>query len=78
MRMRWAGHVAYMGARRNAYRVLEGNTTGKRSSGIHISEDNIKIHLRENRWDGMDWINLANNMDRWQALGDPAINLGVL
>jgi hypothetical protein len=33
--MTWAGHVAHMPERRHAYRVLTGNTTGKRSSGIH-------------------------------------------
>jgi hypothetical protein len=28
-RMRWAGHVARMGEKRNAYRILVGNTTGE-------------------------------------------------
>jgi hypothetical protein len=32
-RMRWAGHVARMGAKRNAYRILVGNPEGKRSLG---------------------------------------------
>jgi hypothetical protein len=30
--------------------------------------DNIKIYLREIRWDGMDWIDLAQDRDQWTAL----------
>jgi hypothetical protein len=33
-RMRWAGHVARMGEKRNAYRILVGKTEGKRPLGI--------------------------------------------
>jgi hypothetical protein len=32
--------------------------------------DNIKIDLRERVWDGVDWINLAQDRDRWRALVD--------
>jgi hypothetical protein len=32
-RMRWAGHVAQMGEKRNAYRLLVGNPQGKRPLG---------------------------------------------
>jgi hypothetical protein len=42
-RMRWAGHVERMGAKRNAYRIL---------------------YLREIGWDGMDWIDLAQDRDQ--------------
>jgi hypothetical protein len=31
-RMRWAGHVAHMGARRNVYRVLVGKPQGKKTT----------------------------------------------
>jgi hypothetical protein len=59
-RMRWAGHVARMGAKRNAYRILEGKPEGKRPLGRQRRRwvDNIKIDLREIEWDGMDWIDL--------------------
>jgi hypothetical protein len=30
--------------------------------------DNIKMDLREIEWDGMDWIDLAQNRDQWRAL----------
>jgi hypothetical protein len=48
-RMRWAGHVAQMGAKRNAYRLLLGKHEGKRPLGRprHKCFDNIKIDLRE-------------------------------
>jgi hypothetical protein len=54
--MRWAGHVARMGEKRNSYRMLVGKPEGKRPSGRprHRWVDNIKIDLRETGWDGMD------------------------
>jgi hypothetical protein len=47
-RMRWTGHVALMGEKRNAYRILVGKLEGNRSLGRpgHRWVDNIKISLR--------------------------------
>jgi hypothetical protein len=48
-RMRWAGHVVRMGQKRNAYRLLVGNTEGKRPlrrPRRRIVND-IKMDLRE-------------------------------
>jgi hypothetical protein len=69
-RMKFAGHVARMGEKRNAYRTLVGNPGGKRPlvRPRHRWVDNIKIDLREVGWDGMDWIDLAQDMDQWTAL----------
>jgi hypothetical protein len=55
-RMRWAGHVARMGKKRNAYRILVGNPEGKRPLGRPRRRwvDNIKMDLREIGLDGMD------------------------
>jgi hypothetical protein len=39
--------------------------------------DNIKIDLREIRWDGMDWIDLAQDRDQWRVLEDAVMNLRV-
>jgi hypothetical protein len=60
-RMRWAGHVARMGDKRNAYRIFVGNTEGKRPLGRSRCRwvGNIKIGLREIGWDGVDWIDVA-------------------
>ncbi|KAJ4431659.1 hypothetical protein ANN_20258 [Periplaneta americana] len=68
-RLRWAGHVACMGETRNAYRVLVGRPVGKRPLGRPRRrwEDNIKMDLREVGYDDRDWINLAQDRDRWRA-----------
>jgi hypothetical protein len=40
-------------------------------------EDNIKIYLRKIGWGGMDWINLAHDMEQWRALVNTVMNLRV-
>jgi hypothetical protein len=62
-RMIWAGHVARMGEKRNAYRILVGKPERKRPLGRQRRRwvDNIKMDLREVGWDGMDWIDLAQD-----------------
>jgi hypothetical protein len=39
--------------------------------------DNIKKDLREIRWNGMDWIDLAEDRDQWRALANTVMNLRV-
>jgi hypothetical protein len=39
--------------------------------------DNIKIDFREIGWDGMDWIDLVQNMDQWRAFVNTVMNLRV-
>ena len=69
-RIIWTGHVARMGERRSVYRVLVGKPEEKRPLGRpkHRWEDNIKMDLQEVGCGGMDWIELAQDRDRWQAL----------
>jgi hypothetical protein len=78
-RMRWAGHVARRGEKRNAYRILVGKSEGKRPLGRPRRRwvDNIKIDLREIAWDGVDWIDLAQDRDQWRALVNTVMNLRV-
>ncbi|KAJ4426547.1 hypothetical protein ANN_27361 [Periplaneta americana] len=78
-RLRWAGHVARMGESRNAYRVLVGRPEGKRPLGRPRRrwEDNIKMDLREVEYDDRDWINLAQDRDRWRAYVRAAMNLRI-
>jgi len=73
------GHVARMGERRGVYRVLVGKSEGKRPLGRPRRrwEDNIKIDLQEVGCGDMDWIELAQDRDRWQALANVVMNLGV-
>jgi hypothetical protein len=78
-KVRWAGHVARMGDKRNAYSMLVGWPEGKRPLGRPRRRwvDNIKMDLGELGWDGMDWIDLTQERDRWRALVNTVINLSV-
>jgi hypothetical protein len=69
-RMRWVVYVARMGERRHVYKVLVGKSEGKRPLGRlrRRWEDNIKVDLQEVGCEGMDWIDVVQNRDRWQAL----------
>jgi hypothetical protein len=59
-----------MEEKRNAYRILMGKPEGKRSVGRTRRRcvNNIKIYLRETRWDGLDWIDVAQDRDKLMAL----------
>jgi hypothetical protein len=69
-RMRWAGHVARMGEKRNAYRLLVGKPEGKRPLGRPRRRwvDNIRMYLGEVGWGDVDWIGLAKDRNRWREL----------
>jgi hypothetical protein len=78
--MRWAGYVAHMGEERNVYKVLMGKPEGKRplERPRHRWEDGIRIDLREIGLGSVDWIQLAQDRDRWQVLVNTVMNLRVL
>ena len=78
-KMRWAGHVASMGERRDLYRILVGKPEGKRSLGRHRRrwEDNIMMDLQEVGCEIMDWIQLAQDRDRWMAVVNFIMNIRV-
>jgi hypothetical protein len=69
-RMRWAGHVARMGEDRGVHRVLVGKPEGKRRLGRPRRrwEDNIKMDLQVVGGGRVDWMELAQDRDRWRAL----------
>jgi hypothetical protein len=69
-RMRWAGRVARMGEDGGVHRMLVGKPEGKRPLGRprRIWEDNIKTDLQEVGGGRGDWMDLAEDRDRWRAL----------
>jgi hypothetical protein len=77
-RMMWTGHVARMGEGRNVYRVSVGKPEGKRplERPRRRWEDGIKMDLRVAG--GVEWIQLAEDRDRWRAVVKPVMNLRVL
>jgi hypothetical protein len=77
--MRWAGHVARIGVKRNAYRLFVGNPEGKRPLGRPRRRrvDNGRMDLREVGWDDVDWIALAQHRNRCRALVNSVFNIRV-
>jgi hypothetical protein len=68
-----------MGEKENAYRILVGKPEGKRPLGRPKRRwvANIKMDLREIGWDGVAWIDMAQDMDQWRALVNTVLNLRV-
>jgi hypothetical protein len=73
------GHVARMGEKRNAYRLLVGRTEGRRPLGRPRCRwlDNIRMDLVEVGWGDVDWIGLAQDRGRWRALVNSVLYLQV-
>jgi len=78
-RMRWAGRVARMVEGRGAHRVLVGKSDGKRPMGRPRRrwEDNIMMDLQEVGGACGDWMELAQDRDRWRALVSTEMNLRI-
>jgi hypothetical protein len=71
-RMKWVGHVAYMGKMRNVYKILVGKPEGKRPlrrARLRL-EDRIEI-----RWENVDWVHVGQDSERWRALVNMIVNI---
>jgi hypothetical protein len=66
----WAGHVARLGEEKGVHRVLVGKPEGKKPVGRHRRRwvDNIKMGLQEVGGSCGNWMELAQDRDRWRAL----------
>jgi hypothetical protein len=78
-RMRWAGHVARMGEKRNVYRLLVGKPEGKRLLGRPSRRwiDNNKMDLVVTGLSVVDWIGVAQDGYKWRAVVNSVMNLRV-
>jgi hypothetical protein len=78
-RMSWAGQVAQMREKRNAYRILVGKPEENRPLGRPRCrwEDTVRMDLREIGCGGMDWIDLPQDRDQWRALVNTVMDLRV-
>jgi hypothetical protein len=62
-----------------ACRILVGKPEGKRPLGRPGRRwmDNVKVDLRKVGWDGMEWIDMAQDRDQWRALVNTVMNIRV-
>jgi hypothetical protein len=78
-RMRWVGHVARMGEKRNAYRLLVGKPEGRKPLGRPRRRwvDNIRMCLVELGWGDVSWIGLTQDRGRWRVPVNSVLNFRV-
>jgi hypothetical protein len=78
-KMSWTGNVALMGESRGVYSVLAEKPEGKRSLGRRRSlwKYNIKMVLQDVGYEGMYWIDAAQERDKWRAPKNSVMNFRV-
>ena len=78
-RLIWAGHVARVEEGRSVFKIVTGETTGKRPLGRPRRrwEDNIRMDLEEIGINGSNWVDSAQDRDYWRALVNVTLNLRV-
>jgi hypothetical protein len=78
-KIRWVENVARMRDRQGVYRILVGKRDGERPLGRSRRrlEDNIELDLQEMGCGGINWIELAQDGDRWRALLNGVMNIRV-
>jgi hypothetical protein len=73
--VRDSGHVARVGEKRMLVGTPERKGPLRRTRCRWV--ETIKMDIREIGWDGMDWIDLAQDRDQWRALVNTVMNLRV-
>jgi hypothetical protein len=78
-RMRWMSYAACTGAIRQAEKIFNGKTEGKRPLGTPrgTREDNIRIDIRYIGWEGVDLSHMVQDRYQWRALVNAVMNLWV-
>jgi hypothetical protein len=78
-KMKWAGNVARIREKKNSYKIFVRKPERNRPIGRPRRrwQDNIKMDLREIGWGGMDWIDLAQDMEQWKTLVNTVMNIQV-
>jgi len=76
-RMRWVGREARMAEMRKSTKFWLENLKGRENSS-RIWEDNIKMDLKEIRWEDVDWMHVDQDRDRWRILVNTVMKLRVL
>jgi hypothetical protein len=78
-KLKWEEHVARRGESRDFYRVLVGNPREGDQWEDRRVDGNIILKWILEKWDGrgMDWISLAQGMDKWRTPVNAVINLRV-
>jgi hypothetical protein len=71
----WAGHVTCKGESRNAYSIVKEKPEG-RQTGIQATDKWIVSKWIQKKHDGsVDWVNVVQDLDKWQAFVNKVINL---
>ena len=78
-RLWWVGHVDRLGEGRNAFKIVTGKPTKKKTLGklSRSWENNVRIDLKEKRINTRNWGDSAHDRDYWIALVNAVLNLRV-
>jgi len=79
MMMGNAGHVARMEKMTTSYKVIDKKPVRNRPvcRPKRKGEDNIKLNLKERRYDGVSWVHVASNTDCWRDVLKRAVNFHI-
>jgi len=76
--VRWIGHVSRIGERLHTNNISTGKHEGKRPLGRpKRRREDIRMNMREIRWEGVDWIHLLSDRGLWRVLVNTAMRLRV-